>query len=197
MENKLEDEYSKQLEKDFVIEDEPFRVSNIEIKKDNKKIYKTRKFIIFNVVGIVLILFSFWGSKSFGSALGKTKNWVEVKTTIDDLDFASDGSEVDSDGKTIYKFHVNRVLSFTLDGKDIKVFDKQFYTSEDENYSPELKKGYTDDGVYRVDPKNPYNFTLTYGDSEITNMTSMLRAVAIVLLIGLLVADFYMIIVMK
>ena len=95
-----------------------------------------------------------------------TENWVEVDVTIDDVAFEFDGEDVESDSnnnrRTIYKFHMDRILHYTYNGVDYDVKDERTYESENPDYSVEPRQNYKDEYVYKINPSDPASMSISY-----------------------------------
>lgn len=123
-----------------------------------------------------------------------TENWVEVDVTIDDVAFEYDGEDVESDSnnnkRTIYKFHMDRILHYTYNGVDYDVKDERTYESENPDYSVEPRQNYKDEYVYKINPSDPASMSISYTIGGGEGIFAVFdKIIIIVLIIILLVVD--------
>src|SRR5574344_150029 len=163
----------------------------MNIYTDKNTIAKTKRMYIIGLVMINIIFFIFAGAnlgsmKTLSTIKGYTKDWDQVDVVIDDVSFEKDGSDTD-DGITKYKFVMNRILKYTYKGKNYEVKNQRNYESRSKNYQVDLKKGYTDEYTYKVNPAHPSSVSSSYSQvsGSILNIFKIIRKVAVVVFIAI------------
>ncbi len=117
--------------------------------------------VFINVFCIIVAGSSLGMHKTLSSIHSMTRNWQEVDVTIDDVSFESDGRKTD-DGRTIYKYVMNRILRYIYKNQEYEVKDTRDYESEDPEYTVALRTGYKDEYTYKVNPESPGSVSKSY-----------------------------------
>ena len=170
-------------------------------ERDKMRNNKAEKMSISILIFVNIFCFMIAGSTfSFSkvkSSLDKyTEDWVEVDVTIDDVAFVYDGEETerdsDGDAKTVYNFHMDRILKYTYNGVDYEVENRDTYEVSSKDFYVEPRTNYKDDKTYKVNPASPRSVSISYSmvAFDIGNMFDILdKAIAFIAILVAVVFD--------
>lgn len=134
-----------------------------------------RKMLVPIVIFMNLFCFMIAGGIISSSKLKRnlekyTENWEQVDVTIDDVEFVYDGEETERDSnnytRTVYHFHMDRILKYTYKGEYYEVKSTDRYEKDTKDFYMEPRTDYKDGRIYLVNPASPTSVAMYYSSGS-------------------------------